>query len=112
VGRPFASVHPMWLARRCARKFDLRLYFCYASSMKTAISIPDDLFQDAEKLARELELSRSALYSKALREMIERLRDEAITSQINAALKIAPYETDPFVIEAARRRMKREGSDW
>ena len=80
--------------------------------MKTAVSIPDDIFAEAEKLAATLELSRSALYAKALKEMLERIRDDAITAQINEALKVAPYTTDPFVIEAARRVMKRDGDDW
>ena len=35
-------------------------------SMKTAISIPDRVFDDAETLARRLGMSRSALYSKAV----------------------------------------------
>jgi predicted transcriptional regulator len=47
--------------------------------MKTAVSIPDDLFAEAEKLAGELELSRSALYAKALKDMMQRLKDEAVT---------------------------------
>jgi metal-responsive CopG/Arc/MetJ family transcriptional regulator len=36
--------------------------------MKTAISIPDDVFAAAERLARRLKKSRSELYSRALRE--------------------------------------------
>jgi metal-responsive CopG/Arc/MetJ family transcriptional regulator len=55
--------------------------------MKTAVSIPDVIFADADRLAKELGLSRSALYSKALRELIERRRSEAITAAINAALE-------------------------
>lgn len=80
--------------------------------MKTAISIPDDLFQQAEKLAEELDLSRSALYAKALREMIERLRDEAITAQINEALKDAPIRAEPGFLRAARRVLERDGGKW
>jgi predicted transcriptional regulator len=80
--------------------------------MKTAISIPDDLFQQAEKLAGELELSRSALYAKALREMIERLRDEAITAQINAAIKIAPVEAELGYLARLRRELERDGGQW
>ena len=37
--------------------------------MKTAVSIPDEPYQQAEKLAQDLDLSRSALYAKALRGM-------------------------------------------
>ena len=40
--------------------------------MKTAISLPDDLFADAEALAQQLEMSRSRLYVAALREYLAR----------------------------------------
>jgi predicted transcriptional regulator len=80
--------------------------------MKTAVSIPDDLFAEAEKLAGELELSRSALYAKALKEMMQRLKDEAITAQMNAALAEHPVEPDPFMRRAAYLMAKRAGGDW
>lgn len=81
--------------------------------MKTAVSIPDDLFQQAEKLAQELDLSRSALYAKALKEMLERIRDDAITAQINAAIEAnGPQEPDHFARRAAFLMAKRAGGDW
>ena len=73
--------------------------------MKTAVSIPDDLFQQAEKLAQELDLSRSALYAKALKEMLERLKEEAFAAQMNAALAEHPDELDPVLARANRRLM-------
>jgi hypothetical protein len=42
----------------------------FPAGMKTAISIPDDVFADAERLARRLKKSRSELYSRAIREYI------------------------------------------
>jgi predicted transcriptional regulator len=81
--------------------------------MKIAISIPDELFQEAEKVAAELKLSRSALYAKALREHVERLKDEAITAQINACLaEDGPQEPDLFMQRAAYLMAKRAGGDW
>ena len=44
--------------------------------MKTAISLPDQLFDEAEDLAAELEISRSELYQRALKEYLERHSDE------------------------------------
>lgn len=38
--------------------------------MKTAVSIPDDVFEEAERLAMDLQTSRSQLYSRALRELV------------------------------------------
>jgi predicted transcriptional regulator len=81
--------------------------------MKTAVSIPDDIFAAAEKLAGELDLSRSALYAKALKELIQRLNDEAITAQINAALEDGPrLKADPSFSARMRRELERNGGQW
>jgi metal-responsive CopG/Arc/MetJ family transcriptional regulator len=84
----------------------------YTFGMKIAVSIPDDLFLEAEKVAQEHELSRSALYAKALREHLARLKDEAVTAQMNASLARFPDEHDPFMNEVARHAMKRDGVNW
>ena len=44
--------------------------------MKTAISTPDDLFEDAERLAGKLQTSRSKLYARALSEFVARHNDD------------------------------------
>ncbi len=44
----------------------------YTKSMKTAISIPDDVFKVAERLARRTKKSRSQLFSDAVREYVAR----------------------------------------
>ncbi len=51
--------------------------------MKTAISIPDPVFKSAEQLAARLRVSRSELYSKAIRAFVEEHRDELVTSRLN-----------------------------
>jgi len=62
--------------------------------MKTAISIPDPIFESAEKLAKRLGISRSQLYSDAVDALIEKYRYSGVTEQLNAI-----YETNP---EASR----------
>jgi metal-responsive CopG/Arc/MetJ family transcriptional regulator len=52
--------------------------------MKTAISIPDPLFQDAEQLAKRLRVSRSELYTRALAEFIEAHKDDEVMARLNA----------------------------
>ena len=52
--------------------------------MKTAISIPDNLFNDAEITARQLGLARSQLYVKALKEFIEHHNKDKITEKLNS----------------------------
>jgi hypothetical protein len=51
--------------------------------MKTAVSIPDRIFQSAEKLASRLGISRSELYAKALVSLVEKHREDLITSKLN-----------------------------
>jgi len=51
--------------------------------MKTAISIPDRVFRSAEQLASRLGVSRSQLYSKALAALVDKHRDDLITSRLN-----------------------------
>jgi len=51
--------------------------------MKTAISIPDSVFQEAEKLAERLNISRSALYTAAIADYIARRTGEDITARLD-----------------------------
>ena len=54
--------------------------------MKTAVSIPDPIFKTADQLAKELGISRSELYARALEELIRNRNREHITASINATL--------------------------
>ena len=51
--------------------------------MKTAISIPDSIFQEADTLAKRLGFSRSELYSKAIEAFLEEHRGDQIISALN-----------------------------
>jgi metal-responsive CopG/Arc/MetJ family transcriptional regulator len=54
--------------------------------MKTAISMPDDLFRRAEAAARRLRVSRSELYAKAIAEFLEGQQGKAITERLTTCL--------------------------
>ena len=51
--------------------------------MKTAISIPDEVFDAAEALAEELGMSRSELYSRAVADYVATRRGEDVTRKLN-----------------------------
>lgn len=51
--------------------------------MKTAISIPDDIFTEAENLAQKLHISRSELYTKAIAAYLKTSRSSQITDKLN-----------------------------
>jgi len=78
--------------------------------MKTAISIPDELFTEADELARELKQSRSQLYSRAVREYVARHSSDSVTSALDA-LCVSESGTDSgFAVAAGRRTLER--SEW
>lgn len=78
--------------------------------MKTAVSIPDDVFHGAERLARRSKKSRSRLFSDALREYVARHAPEEVTEAMNRACAAVGDTSDPFVSAAARRILKR--TEW
>ncbi len=82
----------------------------YTGSMKTAISVPDDVFADAEKLARRLKTSRSQLYSRAVREYVVRHDADQITEALNAVCEEEPPSYGDFPAAAARRTLR--NSQW
>ena len=78
--------------------------------MKTAISIPDDVFTQADALARELKQSRSQLYSRAVREYVARHSSDSVTTALDA-LCLGESESDSDFATAAGRRTL-EQSEW
>lgn len=82
----------------------------YTLGMKTAISIPDDLFTAADALARELGQSRSHLYSQAVREYLARHSSDSITQALDAVWADAGDEDRALVAETARRTLER--TEW
>ncbi len=51
--------------------------------MKTAISIPDSVFEAAEKFATRVGVSRSQLYTKAVKEFLKEHQTELVTKKLN-----------------------------
>lgn len=75
--------------------------------MKIAISVPDDVFADAERLAKRLRKSRSQLDSHALREFVARHADDRVTETLDEVFDAAGEVRDDFAPVAARRTLKR-----
>ena len=62
--------------------------------MKTAISIPDPLFQAAELLAKEQGISRSELYSTAIRDYVSQHKNHKVTEALNAIYSVENNSLD------------------
>jgi len=78
--------------------------------MKTAVSIPDGLFEKAEQLARRMNKSRSQLFSHALAEYVARHAPDSVTESMNQVCAEVAPEPDAFVSAASRRTLER--SEW
>ena len=78
--------------------------------MKTAVSIPDRLFERAEALARRLGKSRSEVYREALAEYVARRESDAVTIALDKVVEDIGAGVDEWAAEAARRAL--EQSEW
>ena len=78
--------------------------------MKTAVSIPDDVFQSAERLARQTKKSRSQLFSDAVRDYVARHAPQDVTEAMDRVCTGLDHRENEFVKSAARRILER--SEW
>ena len=75
--------------------------------MKTAVSIPDAIFEQAELFARRAKRSRSQLFSDALREYLARHSGDEITDAMNRVIDATGDAADPFTSVASQRTLAR-----
>ena len=78
--------------------------------MKTAISLPDELFKAADALARKLGVTRSRLVAEALAEYVAKHRTSRVTERLDAV-----YGTEAAVVPEPLRRAQRKvlgKSEW
>jgi Ribbon-helix-helix protein, copG family len=80
----------------------------YTSAMKTAISLPEDTFEQATKQAAELGISRSEFFARAARRYLDDLAARSLTHQIDEALQAAgPDDSATAAAAAGRSRLAR-----
>ena len=78
--------------------------------MKTAVSVPDDLFRRAEAAARRLRVSRSKFYATAIAEFLERRQSEAVTERLNDVYSRLPARVEPALHRAQIKSLGK--GDW
>jgi metal-responsive CopG/Arc/MetJ family transcriptional regulator len=83
----------------------------YTQGMKTAISVPDEIFEQAAGQAAELGISRSEFFARAARRYLDELAAQSLTSQIDQALQAAGDDDSAAVSAAAGRRLLAAGDD-
>jgi len=79
--------------------------------MKTAIWIPDAVFNEAEWLARRTGKSLSQLYAQAIAEYIARHLPDAVTEAMDAVCNRLGSDSDGFASAAARKTLEKQTWD-
>ncbi len=82
--------------------------FGYTREVKTAVSMPDDLFLQAQAVARRLRMSRSQLFATAISEFLERQNTNAVTERLNEVYSRRPAKLNPAL---HRAQLKSAGKD-
>jgi len=81
--------------------------------MKTAISVPDETFDQAERRAAELGMSRSEFFTRAAQNYLEQLDANSLTARIDAAVAlVGPDDSTSAAVAAGRRLLAASAEDW
>lgn len=78
--------------------------------MKTAVSIPDPVFQEADQLAKKMGVSRSELYASAIQAYVQAHRADDITEALNRVYSKEDSSLDPVLAALQARALSRD--DW
>ncbi len=78
--------------------------------MKTAISVPNDVFQLSEKLAKKLKVSRSAVFAMGVKKLAEEHDEDEIIRQINRVCEKVDTSVDPVLFRMAMLSLPKE--EW
>lgn len=78
--------------------------------MKTAVSLPDELFRVAEATARRLRVSRSELYARAIAEFVTGQQENSITERLNQIYSGRPANLDSGLHRAQLESLAKD--DW
>jgi hypothetical protein len=76
--------------------------------MKVAISIPDRIFEQAERVSKRLRVPRSQLYARALEAYVKEYSGEEITRRLNDLYSRLPSGLDPAAEAASLEVLRRE----
>ena len=79
--------------------------------MKTAISLPDDTYEQATRQAAELGISRSEFFARAASIYLDQLATHSLTRQINEALQVTEDDSNAAAAAAGQRYLASQ-DDW
>ncbi len=76
--------------------------------MKVAISVPDPLFETAERMAKQLRLPRSQLYARALEMFVKSHRSVGVRENLEAVYSRESSELDPMLEDLQAEALREE----
>lgn len=76
--------------------------------MKVAVSIPDEVFEAVDRLARRMKKPRSRVYAEALEQYVDSHNATAIKEKLDAVYAVQSSALDPGLAAAQQRALKRE----
>ncbi len=84
--------------------------------MKTAISIPDPVFESAEAMAGRLGMSRSEFYSKAVEAFVSQHKQQGVTAKLNEVYANESNSLDDEFNQLQQKSLAKQGAitkeDW
>lgn len=94
-------------------RWRLGSYPVILGSVKTAISIPDETFDQAERRAASLGMSRSEFFTKAAQRYLAQLDEEALTAAIDASIDlVGADDSRAAAVSSGHRRLAETGDEW
>lgn len=91
-------------------RIDSRYNHSYTDCMKTAISVPSEIFNLSERLAKKLQISRSAVFALGVQKLGEELDDNEITRRLNEYYSKERAKLDPAIVQMAALSLPKE--EW
>lgn len=84
------------------------------SGIKTAISLEENLFNQVNELASELHVSRSKLFTLAVKDYLKKQESKRLLAQLNAAYSDSPSEEEKTISKAMRSKQRKivEKESW
>lgn len=76
--------------------------------MKVAVSIPEPIFRNAERIARRLRVPRSQFYAKALEAYVREESGEQVTRALNEVYAKVSSRLEPEAEAVALEVLRRE----
>ena len=78
------------------------------SAMKTAISVPDALFHEADRFAKRRAMARSELYTRAVKAYLR--QEKRVTEELNAVFEAGDDGLDPLLQELQHRTLREDSA--